>query len=439
MNKFGKTLKTIMGINRLSILILCLCFINFLWSEIGLIDYEKIPGIQSYQLEMTFLFDNQEFYQSYTPQWENEKPKQYYIDELDKIYNSLIKLDSTNYEVQLLLGDIGIFLYNLDAENSKSMIDKHFNIAIKINPSDYRAYWFKGIYLTDSGNQIESLHYYQKAESLVPQDPPYFFYESMAFAYYLGNMPAHTLRALKISHELNRDSTEFEKIIIPVLEKRMLKPDIKKQYEVQDIWLGEKSDSLIYISYPLGIYVCSDTTWSVDGFPYKNKQSMISFSPPSIDKGSKKISSSIAIISNLINNEKDFRSLLKNYINKKDIVKQTEIKHPVFGSVIQLEIKTNRYYKEIGGGHFIIWAFKKNKPEFPGFLLERPVDFNISLEESDDYSQKEKTVHWFSFDEFYTRFDQDIAYFIMLDTCEEAYPDVYPLFVNFVNHQLIIE
>jgi len=90
------------------------------------------------------------------------------------------------------------------------------------------------------------------------------------------------------------------------------------------------------------------------------------------------------------------------------------------------ELINPELYTGEGGGYCYVTGFQRKAPQFPGTLLEAPLDLPYSGED----------VQYYAAEKMYRRFEGEIYYFILLDTTisakEEAFKDYQQVLTGFI-------
>ncbi len=413
-----------------------LLFLAFLFTSLSayavleLINFAQIPGSEKYSEDFAYLKDNLEFYESFIPQWEAENSKDYYIKKLNKIYKNLSKLDQENYECNLVLGDISYYLYNLDADNALKKVEKHFKKAIQLDPKDYRAPWFLGLFYASKADNTNSVKYYYMAEKVLPIVPSGYFWQDYAFAMNMASMPSHCLDALDKAKAQLGEACYFETAFKETIVKRFLPSCKDSTYTLQDLWAVDQNDSLHFTCRALGISFVIDSTWSFQPYEYQGYSSAIITTPTPLSIMGKDITSTFALMITVAHDGITMDDCLKPYAKLLTSATKSIVNSPIYGDMIKYDATNPDRYPAAGGGHLNIIAFKRECPKMPGFKLEYPVQVNRSGDSG---------VAFYHPNSFQDRFKEDLYYVFLLDTCGNAYPQSSKQFEKFINEQIVIE
>jgi len=81
----------------------------------------------------------------------------------------------------------------------------------------------------------------------------------------------------------------------------------------------------------------------------------------------------------------------------------------------------------LGGAHGIIIFIKRPQPKYKGIAIEKPSKLVTK-----------EGLNYISFQEQnYTRFDGEIYYYIILDSCESVFPEAEKELLEFMNRLLL--
>ena len=127
---------------RKIILLLLFILSTNLYGNINYIQWDSIPKSADYTDEIDYLKTYVQYFDHWSQAWDYPVEKSTLVEELQNSYNNFSTLDSQNVEVNLLLGDIAHYLYNLEYSKGFENAIHYYNKAISLAPSAYRGYWF---------------------------------------------------------------------------------------------------------------------------------------------------------------------------------------------------------------------------------------------------------------------------------------------------------
>jgi hypothetical protein len=394
------------------------------------IKLDNIPDFTKYQIQFEFLTNNAQFYNHWTPTWNYEVSKDSLVAGLKRCYNIFSKIDNGNLEVNLLLGDISHYLYNLNEEEYFEIAESHYRKSIEIAPSDFRPAWFLANHYSLANNQVKSIEFFLKAQNILPKDEPADFWNEYALATAIANMPSHSIFAMDKARKILKEPGYFETQVGQSIHKRIIPVKSDSTYNFKNIWFYSKGDLITFICRPLGLKLLVDSTWQISFYDYEKNQSVVTIVPPAIkNKNGRAITYTIAIIIKVEQKGDKLDKFINNFISNYPTINKLTFSDKYPG-MISFELKDKTMYQEIGGGHMNMIGIKREPPTYPGLLLEEPV--RIPGGGSGE-------VTYFQAGESFDRFKGNFYYAIMLDACEDIYNEAFKVFKNTFNEQIIIE
>ncbi len=414
---------------KLTLACLLLLFSSTSIANINLIDFKKIDQGADHTKQFDYVKQNAQYCAFWQPTWTYDINKDSLIAHLKNIYTVFDGLKE-NVELELLLGDIAHYLYNLDVKEYYDPAVNHYNKAIKLSPTDYRGHWFLGFHLNQSDFGPGSFPYFTKAQSLLKDQGPAEFWEEYAIAAYTVNMPTHCIYAMDIEKKILQHPGYFESSLGEVARKKINAVTSTASYKSTDIWAAKMGDTVSFISRPFGIKVRLDSTWQIKASDFKDREGWFLVKPSTIkNKAGRDIGYSILLFMRVpAEGEKldDFvAKLAGRYKDKKSFSFST--KYPMQS----WEIKDKTMYADVGGGHFHIIGMERNRPAYPGLLLEEAIGLPINDEAG--------KMEYYSANASKGRFAGKIYYVFILDTCEDIYDRSFELFKKMFERDTIIE
>jgi hypothetical protein len=402
----------------------------FTFGNINQIDVLKISN----DVKVVAVFDeikaNQKYYDHWYANWEFSTSRRELIDKLRGHYLILTSLPSKNEELDLLLGDVAHYLYNLNEASYFQEAEKHYKDAFGRDSASYRALWFLGNHYALSNLPVKAIEHYKKAVTLLPAKVSSDFWNEYAMALYGADMPSSAIYAMEKAREILGTSASFELHLGEEIKKRQLESDALQGYKIAGLWQARQHDKIAFISKPLGIKLWVDKKWRVQPTDFANRQSAFIINPPSL-KNSKgmKIDYTIGILMKAA----DSSETLKSYVDKlaRDHPANSNVSLTnKYDKTVAYEIRNPEEYKHMGGGRFYILGIERNAPAFPGLLLEEPTVIS---------NDKGEQVKYLRPSSFIKRFPGRIFYAILLDTCEDIHAESLAIFTQLLNTDMLIE
>jgi hypothetical protein len=394
------------------------------------IDISKISNDKKLIDRFEMIKDNARFYDHWTPEWKYEKSKIELVKFLEESFSNFENIKTNDIEVHLLLGTISHYLYNLEKTEYNEKVISNFSKAIKLNPKEFRAYWFLGFHHALSNNSSEAIKNLLVAKGMLPKDEPIDFWENYAYVTALANMPSNSIYAMDRIKELSGDIGYFEEQLGDNIRKRVKSIDKTKNYQNNEIWSANQGDVMTFLCRPLGIKMLVDSTWNISIHNYTNRQTAVILNPnPITNNNGRSINYSIAIIMKTVSPTENLGDFINNFVAKYETKKKITISDK-YDKMIAYEITEKSMYQDIGGGHLYMIGIEREAPRYPGLLLEVPVEIPFG---------DSKKLSFYRANESLNRFEGRIFYAIMLDSCEDIHDKSFSVFLEFLNKYLILE
>jgi len=399
-------------------------------ANVKFIDLAKISNDPKLVAAFNYIKQNLPFYDHWTSDWTYNRPKTEFIVKLEENYTLFSRLDNKNEEHFLLLGDIAAYLYNLNDSAFYSKVLDNYQLAIKKNKEDFRAYWFIGYFYAVSNSPAEAVANFLTAQQLLPDQQPPAFWNDYAFAALVANMPSHCLFAMEKIRKITGEPGELETQVGKVVRQRVVGVSMDSSYSKKDLWTGTKGRKSTFISRPLGIKILVDSSWIVSLYNYANRQTAFVLTPPTIpNKEGTEIHYTIALIMKVANDTDELEHFIDNFVAQYPYKNKIAFSRR-FDKMVAYEIKDKTMYAGIGGAHSYMVGIERDAPQFPGLLLENPA----TLPEG-----SAGKVTFYAPSGSRGRFKERIFYAIVLDSCEDIHDQSLAIFKTFFDNQVIIE
>ncbi|MEI6089511.1 MAG: hypothetical protein WCR42_03590 [bacterium] len=416
---------------RRIIILLFVIFSCHAYGNINFINLDSIPNSANYAEQIEYLKTYVQYFDHWSQEWDYPVEKSALVEELSNIYDNFTHVDSTNVEVNLLLGDISHYLYNLEYANGYDNAVRYYEKAINLAPADYRGYWFLANHYSLSSFGERSIHEFRKAIKLLPANVPAEFWTDYAGATSITNMPTNSIFGMDQAKLILGEPSNFERELGKSIHDRIIPSKPDSLYKKEDLWQVIQKEPLPFICRQLGVKILIDSSWYVDVMDYKNNAAAFVITPPAIkNKSGIDITYTIALIFRVAKKGDDFEAFMKNMFPK-DCKADIYPEFSKYPEMISMELRDSKLYPEYGGGHLHLLGLYRGKPDYPGLIIEEPMKY--------PEEQEEGKVVYYKPTPSYDRFDGTIFYAIMLDTCEDIYPQALVVFKEFFEKRLIIE
>jgi len=413
--------------------LLCLLMVSLHgYAHLQYIHFDKIDPAGKYTKEINFISDNSPYYENWSPDWNFPVKKDSIVQELTRCYKvfAQVQAQSDNEEVDLLLGEIASYLYNMDIREYYDKAETFYQKAIHLDEKDYRAYWFLACYYATSTVQDKSVIFYEKARQLAPSDVPGSFWAEYGYAMLLANMISHCSMALDNAKKLS-DNSNYVTTLESLLKLRWLPVDADSSYDSKEIWqAADLGKQIGFTSRPLGLKFRIDSNWGVEFSNYNNHYAPVILTPgKATNKKGKKISYHIAILIKLADAGETLDSYIARFTKGQGTLMQEPMPAP-YKNAVCYSMRNPKMYPEIGGGHFHVVGIERDAPAYPGLLLEEPQSLP---------SGEKGELSFYKPNQQRTRFSGKIFYVLLLDTCEDIHDASYAVFRKLIQEQLVIE
>lgn len=410
---------------------LCIIFSLSTFGNVHHIHFDKIPDNLKYKKHIDFLIDNEPFLNHWTQSWNYPISKDSLIKELKVCYDTFSKIDINSIELKLLLGDIAHYLYNLEENSFNDSAINSYLTATKIDSTDYRPYWFLATHYCMSAEPEKSIVNFIKAKRILPKDTPAIFWEEYAYATAIANMPSTSIYAMDKAKQIAGKPSNFETQIGKTVYSRLIQGNADLNYVAKDLWYAQKGHQITLISRPLGLMVSIDSTWQPGFNDYKNYQTALILRPPRLkNKNSIAIGFTIMILCKVNNGSESLNTYLQTFISGFADKKKIDFSEK-YDNIIAYDLNNKMVYPNYGGGHFLIVGIQRSCPHYPGMVLENPISLPTN--------NNDKGVAYYMPNSSINRFKQKIMYVMIMDSCEDIYPESSKIFKDWFEKQLIIE
>ena len=401
-----------------------------IFGNINYVQFDKIPDFEKYSDKFSFIIENEGYYNHWQPDWTYEISKKSLVKGLKESYDLFSKLDNENIEINLLLGDISHYLYNLHEDKYYELAVKHYQKAMDLEPNDYRPLWFIANHYALSNVQDKSIEYFLKSQKLLPANEPAAFWEEYTFATAVANMPSHCIFAMDKAKSILGEPSYFEEQLGQTIYNRIIPVKSDSVYSYMDIWSASNGDLVSFVCRPFGLKLLIDSTWQINFYDYQNYQSVVTIVPPAIpNKSGREITYTIALIMIVAQPGDKLGNFIDNFIAPYPEKKSFDFSSK-YQDMISFELKDKNMYQDIGGAHMQMIGIKRERPKYAGLLLEQPL--TIPQGETNKMT-------FYKAGDSKDRFDGLIYYAVMLDACEDIYDEAYKLFKETFEKQIIIE
>lgn len=400
-----------------------------LFANINYIDFTKIKFSKKILPQVDFLRHNDSLYDQWVHDWNYDIPQKKVIETLTSLYKEVDKMPEKNLETELLLGDIGHYIYNLNIEAFYQKAEDHYLLAKNIAPDDYRVYWFLGNHYALSDNVASAVQEFRVAMQYLPKPTvSYLFWADYARACSYANMPGTAYYASNMASKIAGRRIFLEDQIMSTNRTALKSVHSDTVVDGKEMWLvnGKQGKKLLFFNRLLGTRLLADSTWELQISDFRNWFSYISFKPqPATGKNGEKIGYSILFLTQVPEKRQTLQRFLDSLTAKS--TKKTRINFEVGGikNCIGYEIKDPDIYPQFGGSHSYAIAIQRDQPAFPGMLLETPLELQAG--------SKNDVTYYLSPARF-TRINTRLYYYILLNSCESIHDESLAVFKELIEN-----
>lgn len=415
---------------KLLLSLLALVLIQNLKANISHVQLDQIPFAEEYKTEIKYLLQHVKYLDHYELKWPYEIDKEELSQEIKKIHSTFSNEGRSHLEFTLLLGIVGHYLHNLDHTDYFSKAVSDFQKAIELAPKDYRPHWFLGAHYAKGNNQQKSITYLFQAVDILPDSTPGAFWEDYVFATYIAGMPSHALYGMEMAKKAMGKPSQYDQVLSQTFASQKRTTHKDSTYAFKELWrANEIGNDIQFDNRSLGLQLIIDKGWRVQMFDYENQHTFVTIEPEAIEnEAGTAISYTIMIMFKVPNESDKIEDFVGGIIKEYPVV-NTMTAPPKYQDAYATELKDPKMYSDIGGAHMQVIGIERNEPDYPGMKLEAPREIKSSGSE----------MAFFKTKNFRDRFKGRLFYTIMLDTCEDIYPEAAALFQKFIEKRLVIE
>ena len=318
-----------------------------------------------------------------------------------------------NEELLLLTGLVAHYAYNLDIQEAYDVAASSLEKAAKLAPADPRPGWFLGIHQCQADQPNDGMQKLLATEQLLPweQLPPS-FWDDYVYCASIANMPAHTLRAGDRLTRLRAAPSQERDFLMETARKRLKIPDLTATYSGRgQVWGAEKHDSQVaFTSSMCGISVTVPGAWRVGMSDAVKGACRLLFDTGPLPGKAGDVFPNILVIVRQPKPNETLADFLKSFLYGATAERISAI-CPSDGCLALETVKLGAYGPE-GDGHLMLAAFKRDAPEFPGLLFEKPA--------GPPAIKGNGPMQYFLPEERLRRLDGPLYYLVTLDTAESV-------------------
>jgi len=401
-----------------------------IFGETAYISVDKLPVNKDNDSQLKFIHENEKYFNHGSTQWSYSVSKSALVDGLKQALTFFETQDASNLEVNLLLGDVSSYLYNLNESTYLTSAEKYYKKAMLLAPIDYRSYWFMGKCYASANDLVHAIEYFRMAQIRLPISEPADFWEQYAIAANQADMPSTSIYAMDRAKALLGHPCEFEKSYGFSVRSHISEVNSGRTYASNELWTYTEGDKVVFTSRPLGMKINVEPDWQLGISSFDKKKSVFSIIPPSVTSSDgQEVTYSMTITAKVTTEDDDLRAFLNGMITSKDTKKEIEFSEK-YPNMVSYELLDKTTDANNGGRHQYLIGVRRKQPLYPGLSLEQPppVAEKNSGESADSSPKVAKG-----------RFAGTIFYAVQLDACEAIFIPARHTFWDVFVNQLIIE
>ena len=298
-----------------------------------------------------------------------------------------------NVELLLLTGLVAHYAYNVDVEEAYDLAVSSLEKAAKLAPGDYRPGWFLGIHKCQSNEIKDGMGRLLATESLISAvQSPVGFWDDYIMCASVASMPAHLLRAGEHARQLNAPPSKDRDFLMETARKRFKTPDTAATYSREEVWRVENLGSRVaFTSSMCGLEISVPGAWKI-GAADAQKGVCRMVVETSADHGKTgDVFPNILVIVRQPKQGETLEAFLKSFLDGA-ATKGVAPLCPGQDCLALETVKEGAYGAE-GDGHFMTVAFRRDAPEFPGLLFEKPAGPPATNKEGAQYFRPIERLH----------------------------------------------
>lgn len=290
-----------------------------------------------------------------------------------KTVESALQAHPNSVELELLIGLLAHYAYNLDVPNSQDKILHALNQAHTLAPQDLRASWFHASFLCQTTRSAEGAGELLKIENEFPSDQlPAAFWSDYFECANTTNMPAHATRAASLLGNLHSPDLARWQEVVDADKKRFQPFNPGKHYDPHEVWSAvQKGDDTIFTSTTCGAQIAARNDWRVNQVELSNGSCIANFSTGPYEATTQTLRPSVLLLVQQPQPGETLHDYLGKFLKHGTFTSFIPSRCPAQECLAMLGLQPGMYGAD-GDGHGRILAFEREDPVIPGLLFESP-------------------------------------------------------------------
>lgn len=376
----------------------------------------SLPGDPPIQSAYDDVASMENMLQAWSPEWKYSTPKEQVVARVNVSLKGLEKAAERwpeNEELQLFLGLVAHYSYNLDVQESYEVAVHSLEKASKLAPQDYRPRWFLGNHECQSLAVKAGMARFLaiERESQWDQLAPEFWDDYLNCAH-AANMPAHALRAADHANKLDPGHAGSRQFLVDASQKRFTASSPATTYDTKQVWQATKTGSEVsFASLMFGLEFSTPGRWNIDLSGAKDgAASAVIEAGPYLGKTGQ-VFPNFAIVVRPAKPGESLADFLKASAPPRVQIKTAAPPACPAEECSAAEGVLPGGYKAEGDALVTFMVFKRDEPGYPGLAFEQPMD----LPKTEDGG-----LHYFHAEERLRRLPGTLYYLVMLDTADSV-------------------
>ncbi|MBN2352941.1 MAG: hypothetical protein JXD23_10270 [Spirochaetales bacterium] len=399
------------------------------------IDFGNLPPDQAFRRRVEDFFKIYKYVNHWTPEWKYEISKEKAVGIMEALLketgDKIAASPEENIDLALFHSLLRTCLYNLDAGNQYNIVSSELADLSARHPADYRPSWMLGAFYSHAGNCFDAIRRYHYIFEKVFTDGRMStdVVEDYCAAALMALMPVRCLHMADQLAAVNNAADPTEAFPLYNQAKAQLKtPPVGTALPYDKVFLAlEREHGAGFLCRLFGAWLPVKEEWSVKPLAVTEKGSggMIMTVPLTSEKG-RHIDVTILTLFQAQPRESFDEFLKKNLKRFKNAIpfQAGNLDWP-----LQVyEIRDSETYRENGGAHGFVAMLKRAEPKIKGLAVEHPSHFPRGDKTGAVYYQDKGG---------YTRFDGDMYYYFLLDSCEAVFDQSKAAFFEWLEGVLL--
>jgi hypothetical protein len=400
-------------------LILFLALASSAFGQAYHLDFDAFPADVALRAQVTEFGKIYQYVSSWRAEWKFDVPRDKAIAVLNASLAAADKaiagVKEDNLDLLLFRALVKECLYNMDTGNYFNDIVTELKAVEKKYPADYRGPWLLANHLVYSGNPFDAIREYERlVTDVLGGNVPSDVFVDYCSALYMAMMFS-TCNALIDLAVTNGNIAEPRKTFwmydqLKAHFKESVPGVIIPKEELFNFLRREKGVG--FLCRPFGAWLPVKEDWNARPFDSTpaNMGSFMASVPLSSAPG-RRIFVSLSVIFQALP-QKDFTAFTQSMLKSmKNPVPLADWKGK--WEATAYEFRDPALYKENGGGHGLIVFVKRGQPRAKGMAIE---EASTIVRTKDDSG-----LRFYALQTEYARFDGDLYYAFLLDSCEAVF------------------